>query len=53
MLDTTKKGNYKSQNLDNFDKKYLVNNEEAIKILDIRYIISIRDLFISEHTIFT
>lgn len=51
ILEPTKKGNYKSLYLDNLDKNYLVNNDEDMVIPDIKYLISISNLFISEHTI--
>lgn len=53
MLVTTKKDNYKSLHLDNFDKKYLVYNNKDTKMPTTKYIIPISNFFISEYTTFT
>lgn len=53
MLEPTKKNNYKSLYLANLDRKYLDDNNEGIKMPNIKHISSISDLFINERTTFT
>lgn len=53
MLKPSKKSDYKSLYLGNFDRKYLDNNNKNMEILNIKHIIFINDFFISKYTIFT
>lgn len=53
ILESTKEVNYKSVHQDNLDKRYLIDNEENTKMVDIKYIIFINDSLISKHIIST
>lgn len=53
ILEPTEESNYKSLYLDNFKKKYSINNNKDIKIPDIKYIIFISDPSINKCIIFT
>lgn len=53
MLEPAKKDDYKSPHINIFDKKHLSNNDENMKMPDIKHIIFINDHFISERTIST
>lgn len=53
ILEPTKKDNYKSLHLNNFDRQYLVDNNKDIKMSDIKYIIFISDLSTNRRIIFT
>lgn len=53
MLKLTKKGDYESSHLDNFDKRYSSNNDKDTEIPDIKHITSITDYSINKHIIFT
>lgn len=53
ILEPTKKCNSKSLHLGNFDKGYLADNNEDIKMPDIKYIKFINDLSINKCVTFT
>lgn len=52
ILEIIEENHYKSPHLANFDRKYLDDNDENIKMPDVKQITPISDLFISERTIF-
>lgn len=53
MLKPTKKRNYKSPHLANFDKKYPSDNDENIKMPDVKHITPISTFFINKYSIST
>ena len=50
MLKQVEKINYKSQYLDNLDRKYLEDNDKDKEMSNVKYISPINDHFISECT---
>lgn len=48
MLEPAKKGDYKSLYLDNFDRKYLGNNDKDTEMPDVKHITPISNYSISE-----
>lgn len=48
ILKQTKRGNYKSSDLDNLDRKCTINNDKDIKMPDDKHITFINDFFISK-----
>lgn len=53
ILEPAEKSNYKSLHLNKFNRRYLGNNDEDIKMPDIKHIIPRSDHFISKRIIFT
>lgn len=53
MIELIKESKYKSLHLDNFNKKYLDNNNKNTKISDIINFIIIIDISIIKYTIYT
>ena len=53
MLEPAEENNFKDPNLDNFDRKYLGDNDENTEMPNVKHIIPISEHSIGEHTIST